>query len=351
VCVGYEGGKQPVCTLLEKASEVEVPGCPGWIHPNPGEAGYYLYSLPAEQLEALAGKARLSPREQAGLVDDIDALLRSGQMPLADGLDAIAALARSRDRLTAGRSMEILALVSRSVVEPPGRRRFAALVATWGPLARELGITHAASDGGLTGGLRAALVPFVARDGGEVSLQKQALRRLDDWLTAGRSAPQGAELEILTRIAAPAGGAALFDRLVADRSGRITAGLAHFRQAPLVARMLAAVSGDDIGPPEAIDLLARLIADAVAQEQAIPVALGKWEELAGRLADTDRPRAARVFAGVCRAAERDKVAALFEKVLTREGVLLPHARAVLDEIDDCVAFRRHHQAAAAAYFK
>jgi len=363
VCVAYQGGRAPVCTLVAgESSALELPStgrCPEWIHPNPGERGYYLYTMPADQLRALVERGKLTPREQAGLADDIDALLRSGQMPLATGLDTLAVLAAGRDRLTALRSLATLQLVLRSVVEPRARKRFASLLAPYAPLVRELGVSGVAGDGDLTSEVRRQVIALVARDGNDPALQKQALRALDAWLKQPSGQRSAAiDSDLLTAAAAPAGGAALYDRILALNDGRPQAALAAFRQPALLARSLAAVNEDRITPPAAIELLARLVADPVTQPQALPVALARYGELAGRLADTDRPASARVFAGVCRAESRAAAASALTAALAgkdaagKEAAALPPlAQVTLETVDECIAFRRLHQAAAAAYLK
>ena len=356
VCVGYAGGRAPVCTLLDaQTRSLELPSasCPAWIHPNPGERGYYLYTLPAEQLRALAQKAGLTPREQAGLADDIDVLLRSGQLPLATGLDTLGLLAAGTDRLTAGRTLDTFQLVSRAVVEPRARKRFAALLSPYAALVRQLGLVGSADDGDLTGEVRRSVVTTAARDGGDAALQKQALRRLEDWLKqppADRD--KAVDSELLTAAAAPLGGAALYDRILALNDGRAQPALAAFRQPALVERTLAGIAQDKVVPTVAIELLARLVTDPVTQPQALPVALARYGDLAGRLADTDRPTSARVFAGVCRAESRAPVVAALTAALGDEkGALPPAAAFIVEVMDECIAFRRLHQAAAAAAFK
>ena len=356
VCVDYPGARAPACALLDGESrslELPVAGCPAWIHPNPDERGYYLYSLPPDQLRALVDRGALTPREQAGLADDLDALLRSGQIPFASGLDTLLRLAAGKDRLTAGRTVETVQLVSRAVVEPKARRRFAALLTAYGPLVRELGLVGADTDGELTGEVRRALVATVARDGNDSGLQKQALRRLEDWLGQPPAARDRAvDSELLTAAAAPAGGAALYDRILSLNDGRQQPALAAFRQPPLVGRTLAAITDDRVTAPVAVELLARLVADPVTQAQALPVALARYGDLAGRLADTDRPASARVFAGVCRAESRAAVAAALAGALAdKQGRLPPPAAFVLEAVDECIAFRRLHAAAAAGYLK
>jgi hypothetical protein len=297
-------------------------------------------------------KARLTAREQAGLADDLDTLLRSGQIGFADALDALAILAASKDAITAGRSLETLELIARSVVEPKSRKRFAALLAPYAPLLRTIGVAGSATDGEVTMAVRRVLVALAAREANDTAVQKQALKKLDEWLKQPSGRRDAAvDSDLLTLAAAPAGGAGLYERILSLNDGRFQPALAYFRQPPLLARTLTAIRDDKIPVPTAIDLLARLVADTASQAQALPVALARFGELAGRLADTDRPAAARVFAGVCRAESRPAVASALKVLADKQGALPPAALFVLEAVDECIAFRRLHQAAAAAYLR
>jgi hypothetical protein len=280
-------------------------------------------------------------------------LLRSGQIPFPAALDTLAVLGAGKDRLTAARTLQTLELVAQSVVEPRARRRFAALLAPYASLVRAVGVAGTATDGDITIGLRRLLVSLAAREASDTAVQKQALRALDAWLKQppGKRDP-AIDSDLLTLAAAPAGGAALYDRILSLNDGRFQPALGYFRQPALLARTLTAIRDDKIPVPTAIELLARLVADPVTQPQALPVALARFGDLAGRSADTSRPAAARVFAGVCRADSRPAVAAALTSALAdKQGLLPPAALFTLEAIDECIAFRRLHQPAATAYLK
>jgi len=355
ICVAWQGGKAPACTLLDRdAGAIDLPGaaCPAWIHPNPGERGYYLYTLPPDQLRALVAKGALTPREQAGLADDLDVLLRSGQVAFPVALDAMSALAVGGDPLTAHRILDTLELVAQSVVEPKSRKRFAALLALYAPLLRTVGVAGVASDSELTNALRRQLVSLAAREGNDTAVQKQALKKLDEWLKQPPGKRDAAvDSDLLTLAAAPVGGAPLYERVLQLNDGRFQPALAAFRQPALLERTLAAIRDDKLPAPLSIELLARLVADSATQPHALSVALARFGDLAGRIADTDRPATARVFAGVCRAESRPAVASALKALADKQGNLPPVATFTLETIDECIAFRRLHQAAAAAYLK
>ncbi|HKE14578.1 MAG TPA: M1 family metallopeptidase [Kofleriaceae bacterium] len=359
VCVSWQGGAAPVCTLLagdEGSLELPADRCPAWIHPNAGERGYYVYALPPEQLRALASAAGLTPREQAGLADDVAALLAAGRVPLDAALDALWSLARGQDELAAQRASQALDLVARSVIDPRHRRRFAARLRTaYGPLAHRLGVAARAGESSLDGQLREDLVPLVAREGDDRALQREALEQLTRWLDRP-VAPSphddigGGELAVLAAVAPLAGDAALFDRVLAAGAerGRERASLAMagFRQPELVARALAAVREDRAGP-HALGVLSALVRDGVTRDQALPVAIAAYPALVARLPQADRLRSAVVFAGACRGAAKAEVEDVLRRVLAQGGQLPAIATAVLGAVSSCAAFREHYSAEAA----
>ncbi|HTE49293.1 MAG TPA: M1 family aminopeptidase [Kofleriaceae bacterium] len=358
VCVAWEGGAAPACTLLrDQRGAIELPAarCPSWIHPNPGERGYYVYALPPAQLRALAALPGLTARERAGLADDIGALLGAGRVDLAAALDAFWSLARARDTLTDTRAAQALTLVGRALVGPGQRRAFAArLRSAYGARAERLGLSPRAGESPFDAELREVLVPLVGRDGDDRVLQREALRRLRDALDQRTGQPDpitAAEYDLLYRLGPLAADQAMFDRLLQDGRGHAARALSGFRRPALVARALDAVDKDRLGPAESLDLLGALVRDGATQDAALPVALRVYPFLAARVADTVRNRSAAVLAGACRTAARPGVESALRQALAPRGQLPAQARAAIDEVSACGAFRDHYAAAAATYFR
>jgi alanyl aminopeptidase len=355
VCVAWQGGAAPACTMLSsEQGSIALPTdrCPSWIHPNPGERGYYIYSLPAAQLRALAA-APLSPREQAGLADDVDALVAAGVVPLDAGLDVLWSLARGQDELAALRAAQTLDLLARAVVGPRQQQSFAAgLRAALGPRAHQLGLSAREGESSLQSELREAVVPLVGREGNDRALQAEALRRLSRWLDQPHvrsAAPSGEELTLLAQLAPLAGGEPLFERVLAAAGTREQARaalvLGGFRQPALVERALAAVRGGRVDA-HALGLLSALLGDVDIADRALPAALARYPHLSARLPERERARSAVVFASICRSAARADVEEVLRRVLAQGGKLPPFAAAVLDRIASCAALGEHYGAAA-----
>jgi alanyl aminopeptidase len=356
VCVGFAGGAGPACTVMDgERARLELPvrGCPAWIHPNPRGDGYYDWSLPPAQLAALVARADLDQRDQIDIAESVDAAVRAGTLPLGAGLDALVALGRRGDPEVIRRTVALWELVVASVIEPAKRRALAAALAVYAPLARAVGVEMSGGDDSATRDLLRHLVPLVGRAGGDATLQTAAFTWLDAWLrdVPKTRTPTRFELPGLYLLAPLQGGAALYDALLRTSRGQVSVALGGFQQPALVKRALAGIrdGGARAPPPAAIELLAAFIGDPQAQALALPVALDLYPALAARLADTDRPVSAAIFAGVCRAEPRPAVLAALRA--TFGDTLPPAADEVLRAIDDCIAFRAHHLAAAAAYFK
>ncbi|MEK7234031.1 MAG: M1 family metallopeptidase [Elusimicrobiota bacterium] len=89
--------------LLDEASKsVTLTGAgePLWVYPNAGETGYYLVELDAPLLSGvLARRGELLPVERAGLLNNLWAQVRAGNMMVAGFLDTLSAFQGDLSRL------------------------------------------------------------------------------------------------------------------------------------------------------------------------------------------------------------------------------------------------------------
>ncbi len=86
VCLRVQGETAPRCVLSRgAATSVKLDRCPGWVHPNAGEAGYYRYDLDAASWQKLTKAfAELPEAERAGLLLDAWALALAGRRGVED---------------------------------------------------------------------------------------------------------------------------------------------------------------------------------------------------------------------------------------------------------------------------
>ncbi len=104
-CFRYEEkGKSTVfCDLVDaQKKEVVLPTnrCPKWIYPNADENGYYLWTLPSQDLEKLTTTYRgaLSVQEKVGLLNNLRALLKSENVAPEVFISAIQELGKESHR-------------------------------------------------------------------------------------------------------------------------------------------------------------------------------------------------------------------------------------------------------------
>ncbi len=226
LCARYEvhGQAHESCTLLQQAEgELSLEGgCPDWVMPNAGGAGYYRFALADADLAKLqkAGFAKLSVREKLALADSLQAGFESGALSAQSVLATMPQLAADADRSVATAPMGLLRFARDYLLEPaqqPWLARFAR--ALYAPGLRQLGWQERAGEDGETRLLRAQVIGFLGdmvRDPA-VRAKLAALGRA--WIAAGEGEARGAGADRLpadlrgaaAQVALQDGDQALFD--------------------------------------------------------------------------------------------------------------------------------------------
>lgn len=89
-CLSYsiDGNKHQLCKVLEKQTEtIELPetGCPTYVMPNTNGAGYYRFSMPGDDWDALlANKSELSTEEMMSVNNSLQGAIRAGKLTFTD---------------------------------------------------------------------------------------------------------------------------------------------------------------------------------------------------------------------------------------------------------------------------
>ena len=297
VCVNFAEARAPQCMLLDTPRAemaLDTQGCPEWLHPNPGDRGYYLYAMPAEQHAALA-RAKLTSRERHGLVTSIEAQLRAGRLPMAAAMDALTALAARGDGEVDLAALPIWDLIIRAVIDAPQAAGLARTLAVYRDQVERVSKPSVVGRGKLSGAVRDELGELLRLHGG-VSEPRANSR----------------------------------DRMLAGALDALAAGRYDGKQAAT--------------------LFAMIIAHPTLAARAFEIAAARFPGLA---ADplADRELLAAIFAQVCRRELRDRVATLFAAAKGNGSEPWPAAVSTLATIDECVAFRQHYLAEAAAFFR
>lgn len=106
VCMRYAVDKQvhEECVQLQgPQASFPLQGCPTWLHPNAHERGYYLWSLPEDQLRALVKEHRgqLSLPERVALPSLLETRLRAETISADAYLEALSELGKEKHWMVA----------------------------------------------------------------------------------------------------------------------------------------------------------------------------------------------------------------------------------------------------------
>jgi alanyl aminopeptidase len=364
VCVRHGAGKSDgrVCTLLtERSASIPLPesaGCPEWVLPNAGGAGYYHARLGGQALDALlrGGKQRLTVPERIGVVRDMGALVSSGKLPVADVFARLPAVLEDPSAQVVRSALDLAMVIREPMIPAKLRPSFARFVEkTFGARARALGWRSKPGEDAQDRLLRPALVPVVADRGDDRALIAEAAALGRRWLD-DPSAVEADMIDPVLHIAAAHGDRALFDRLRAElkkasdgnRRQHLVRGLAGFRDPSIVRDALAILLSDELDPRSSLDLFfqdERMVDSVYAfVEQHFDVLKGRIPgELRGLL-----PIFATPF---CDEAHRAQVASFFKDRVTELPGGPRNLAKTLERIALCGAIQRAQGESLATFLK
>jgi cytosol alanyl aminopeptidase len=211
VCARYpkDQGTAVACTLLrEREGALELPGlpggaCPAWVMPNADGAGYYRWSLAAEDRSKLAasGYAKLNVSERLSFAQSLKAGFQRGATPAAEVMAALAPLARDPSYAVAVKPMDLLRTAIHwlegdpavAAVEKYGRDLYAPVYRDlgWEPKkgkGKGQGPGNAPAESVDQGLLREQVIDFLALTVRDPSARKEAVKRAKAYLGFGKDA-------------------------------------------------------------------------------------------------------------------------------------------------------------------
>jgi alanyl aminopeptidase len=365
------GGAQ--CQILtEPRGVVSVAGggCPPWIHPNPGAAGYFRWSLPAEVMAQLLGArwGELSVLERLSVADALRAGYRAGTMSAADVLGSLAGLVDDPERPIATAPLGLLREARDRLATTDAERAAveATVRALYGARARELGFDDEPGDDGERKLLRGAVVGAVVVYGRDGALRAEALERGRRHLLTppGEPAATAASAELLdlvARIAVEDGGRAEFEaawsHLFATEDsivrGRMLGALAYARDPQSIERARSLVFEPDIRSNERLIVLSTQANHAERPEQREDVFAWVRERADEIVEAITLPRAAgllQTVSGFCSRAAADRIEAwLGDRIDRYPGGPRRLAR-VVERIELCAARSEQQRASALDFF-
>lgn len=359
VCARYGRGAKTrrACAVVDGRATMSLELCPTWVHPNAIAGGYYRYVLPTKLLKA-AARAKLDGRELVDLIGNTDALLRSGQIELADAMPILSVGARSKRRNAITSAMDTFEHLGRTVIGKRQRRRYRATIRRlFGKHARRLGFARRPGEPGNDTELRGALVAFVGEHGADPVIRARARQLATKWLKRNEGvAPTMVPTTL--RVAASAGGAALFDLMEAElgktknlfRRWAIVRSFA-FPQPKLVRRAVELALSDKVSVANGILILHTLLRSPITRDVAWAHLRPRSAALAKRLPGPAQGWAAylpRLVVGLCSNAHAAQAEAFLGGILRQSSKELT---AALADIKRCAGFTRRHAKAAARVFK
>lgn len=164
---GEAGARERHCVVLDtKDKTIVLPakGCPAWVHPNPDERGYYLWSMPQAQLMALATehKAALTMRERIGLLSHVGLLVQAQKIKPIINYDLALAWSTNEDPDTLSRTLGTLASTEEVAKELKMTAEYQALVSErLAPHLKRLGLEPEEGESLATQSLRAQLIRWM----------------------------------------------------------------------------------------------------------------------------------------------------------------------------------------------
>jgi aminopeptidase N len=299
---GSTGSTGAVASLLlvQATGSLELPQArpPDWIMLNAGGLGYYRVAYDEHQLAALFGSNAppLSIRERLCVLDDANALVERGDLPIKATLALIPGLAPEEDRLFVEASLRLARRIPLGRLSAEDRARLARFYrAAWGARAAALGWDPKPADSSETRLLRNALVPTIAEYGEDAGLRAGARQRVDRWF-ADRNAAAAELVDSLLFVAALEGDRALFDRCLAqakrasDRRerGQILNALGAFRNPALLEAALALLDSEEFDMRESIGILYQALSGPDTKLLAWTWLKSHFDALALKLRDDEK---------------------------------------------------------------
>jgi cytosol alanyl aminopeptidase len=374
VCARWSSSDQEhqACTLMTGATAtlaLDGAGCPAWVLPNTGYAGYYRLNLEANLLQTLvtSGLPSLTTPETVGLLGDVHALVEAGRSSQGAGMELSTRFADAHERPVVAEAIE-LAQVREDFLEGPAATAYPAWVrGHFGARARALGMERRPGEDEETRLLRPALVSFVATRGEDPVLIAAARALTQRWLENPASVdPEMVDSAL--RIAGRFGNAELHSTLVTrlkaspDRAirGKLLTALGAFQAPALVQANLALVEAAPIDARELNRLLFAGSTNPAMRTYSQSANPATWEMLfravrehfeafASRLPEGAAAHLFLVARQFCDAKRRQEVETAFgPRAATVSGGKRALAQ-VLEGIDLCIARRAVQAPTIAAY--
>ncbi len=321
-----KGERKPrtVSVLLDKASKtVTLPGAGEllWVYPNASELGYYRFSLdPALLSAALARRSELSAVERAGLLNNLWAQVRAGNLPVASFLDSLSAFKGDESRLIIEDAAAYLKTIRQELSETDAERDSLGAFASefFGPLAKKIGWDKKAGENQEVTMTRPTVLNALALLAPKSLDQDAVSSRLAKYQADPASIDSSVAPVILTAAARrndPALFADFRARLAApktpEQKSLMLRALAEFSEPALLDQYLAMTLSDEIRAQDAWMPYAWLLSNPATRERAWAFVKANWKALSAKVGPRGGTRVVGAAGGLVSEAWKAEVAAFF----------------------------------------
>jgi aminopeptidase N len=292
VCFKATDG-QPRCEVLDRPKQtLTASGCSN-VFANADSRGYYFTEYTPTAVRALsASVAGLRPVERISLLGDEWWMVRAGRHDIGVYLDLAGSLATDETAAITEAIASRVAFTHEYLVTPAQRPRVQEWIrARYGPALAALGVPGTAADSDERQDRRAQLLALVALAGNDTDMQTRARELAEKYIANPMSLP-GTLAPAVLRVAAASGGAALYDRYIAQLeklSGqpeeyyRFFGALPFFREPALVQRTLTFAISPAVRTQDTGNLIAGLLNQPQARDAAWAFVKAEWPTLTQKL--------------------------------------------------------------------
>ena len=372
MCVRYAtAGSEAVrqCFVLDGAAGADavVPlekaeSCPLWLHPNADERGYYRWTLPDAQREALFSRkgvpVPLTLRERVVIPALTGAWLESGGLTIAQAIELSLDLGSETHRTLLSAAFWGMRGPFRLLGEQPDARLTARLDAAFGPHLLRLGMEPKPAENADVRFLRNSLVNAFA----DMTASQAVLEKARKVAEAFLRAPSDVDPELAglyVPIAATIGDLTLWTRfrellkspLGAGERDTVLRALGSFRGPGLLERSLALGLDDTLRAQDLRGLLYAGGGRDTTRHAAWRWLTANYDAVVARIGDKSSPSLPFVGASFCDAVDRAAVEAFFAGPRGRVEGTERNLKLTLENIDRCMAFKKRHQAGAQAWLE
>ncbi|HKY32258.1 MAG TPA: M1 family metallopeptidase [Candidatus Polarisedimenticolia bacterium] len=356
-------GRRRTATVLLAGPEqtVSLEAEPEWILPDGGAGGYYRWSLPAEDLAALAGRAGgvLDPRERIGFVGNLSALLDAGEVHGDLYLRTLESFARDPQAQVVAAVVAALAKVRTAFVPDDLADPFAVYVRrVLGPALEKAGMEPATGEPASWTSLRPQLIEWLGGEGKDEQVAGRARAMGRAYLADPASVHPslaGVALNLLARQGDRQLHAEMRSRFESagtpEERSRFLAALGEFTEQKLVEENLSYALSGPLRPQELFSLASGLADTEQGRDRLYRFVTENYAAITGKLPAQFAGFIPGFAGGGCEPRRIEKAREFFSRPEhIAPGTETSLARAA-DQVEECARLRRREGASVGAYLR